>query len=392
MSAFVRAERREMTWESMYGTGPVRFYGGTTKALRLAAAYAAVSLVADMFSSLPQHVYQRTETSRRRVPTPDWLMRPAPGLSPIEWRYQYSTSLQLRGNAYGLVLTSGRARVEGVQWLHPDSVEVVPTAGGPVYYVRGEEHRPYSQGGDILHVREFIEPGSLKGLSPIRQFARDFELGHYAAEFGRRFFESGGTPTALLTAKSPRVSEVHAREAKKLFLESVSDGGLVTLPSEWDYKKLSIDPAEAQFLQTIKANATIIGVIFRVPPEDIGGEAGNSRTYGNREADAERFNVRKMLPHVARYENAIGEVLPEGQFVKLNMDALTRPNLLERTKVTTEQLRNGTLTLPEARAQEDRVPLTDAEIAQWQQWYATTKSESESIAESVSESITKEAK
>ena len=392
MSAFVRAEKREIGWEDVYGSGPVRFSGGRTKALQLAAVYAAVSLIADMFACLPQHVYESTPTTRRRIATPDWMLRPAPGLSPIEWRYQYSTSLQLRGNAYGYVVSNG-ARVLGVAWLHPDSVEPIKTGDGPRYRISGEAEleRPYSQGGRIIHVREFIEPGSIKGLSPIRQFARDFELGHYAAEFGRRYFESGATPTALLALKQGKLDEAQAREAKRLFLESVQDGGLVTLPGEWDYKKLSIDPAEAQFLATIKANATIIGVIFRVPPEDIGGEAASSRTYGNREADAERFNVRKMLPHVARYEGAMNELLPDGQFVKLAMDALTRPNLLDRTRNTTEQLHNGTLTLPEARALEDRAPLTDQQIEEWQQWYSTTKSESESLAESISTAITKEA-
>ena len=132
-------------------------------------------------------------------------------------------------------------------------------------------------------------------------------------------------------------------------------------------------------------------MIFRVPPEDIGGEAASSRTYGNREADAERFNVRKMLPHVTRYEGAINELLPDGQFVKLAMDALTRPNTLDRSRNTTEQLRNGTLTLAEARALEDRAPLTEQQIEEWQQWYSTTKSESESLAESISTAITKEA-
>lgn len=391
MSAFVRAEKREISWEDVYGVGSIRHYGGRTKALQLAAVYAAVSLTADMFSTLPQHFYEKTGSTRRPIDAPSWVLRPAPGLSPIEWRYQYSTSLQLRGNAYGLVI-SARGRIQGVQWLHPDSVEPISTDAGPRYRLNGggDLESPYSQGGRIIHVREFIEPGSIKGLSPIRQFARDFELGHNAAEFGRRFFEAGGTPTALLTSKTPRLSEETAREAKKLFMDSVKDGGVVTVPGDWDYKKLSIDPAEAQFLATIKANATIVGVIFRVPPEEIGGEAGNSRTYGNREADAERFNVRKMLPHVARYEGAIGELLPPGQFVKLSMDALTRPNLIDRVKITTERLRNGSITLHEVRALEDMPPLTPQEIEEWQQWYSTTKSESESLAESISTAITKE--
>jgi phage portal protein BeeE len=123
-----------------------------------------------------------------------------------------------------------------------------------------------------------------------------------------------------------------AAEAKALFRQSVADGGPVTLDMDWEYTKLTVSPDEAQFLATIKATATQIANIFRVSPEDIGGSAGDSRTYGNREADAERFNVRTMLPLVTRYELAMGELLRPDEYLKLNMDVLSRPNLLERSR------------------------------------------------------------
>lgn len=390
MSAFVRRETRDLAWEGVYGSGAINFLGGgRTKALRLASVYAAVSLIADMFSSLPQHFHERAGAARRPIPTPEWLANPAPGLSPFDWRYQYTTSLELRGNAYGYVV-GDLSRPSGMVWLHPDTVSPVPTATGPEYHLPSSVERPWSQGGRIVHVRKFIEPGSIKGLSPIRNFARDFDLGYFASEFGRKYFEEGATPTSLLTSKS-RLKPGQAAEAKKLFREAVADGGPVTLDQEWDYKKLSVDPAEAQFLATIKANATTIGTIFRVPPEDIGGEAGSSRTYGNREADAERFNVRTMLPHVTRYETAINELLGGGKFVRLSMDVLARPNLIDRVRANAEALRTGQLFHDEMRALEDRAPATPEQIAFWQENYQTVKSMAESITESVSESITKEA-
>ena len=74
MSAFVRRETSEIGWEDGYGTGPVQFSGGgRTKALRLSSVYAAVSLIADMFSLLPQHFYERTESARRKIPAPEWM-------------------------------------------------------------------------------------------------------------------------------------------------------------------------------------------------------------------------------------------------------------------------------------------------------------------------------
>lgn len=358
-------------WQPFVGSA------ASPQALRLAPVYAAVSLIADQFASLPLHVFERRDGARHKVPTPEWLTRPVPGLSSFDWRFQYTASLKLRGNAYGYVVGS-LERPEGVKWLHPDKVSIDESdPSKPQYRIGSTLEKPWANGGRIVHVREFVEPGSVKGLSPIAMFARTFEVGHYAADFGRNFFRKSAVPTSLLMAKNG-LKPGASREARDLFRAATEDGGPVVLDKDWSFEKLTIAPGEAQFLETIKANATTIASIFRVPPEDIGGEAGNSRTYGNREADAERFNVRTMLPHVTRFELAIGDLLPNNQFVKLSMDALTRPNLLDRVRANTEQLRNGTMTLPEARALEDRPPLTDEEIAQWQQWYSTTKSQSES--------------
>lgn len=386
--------KRDLEWGDVYpgwGAGSsVR-----SKPMRLVPVYAAVSQIADLFSTLPQHRYRGEAGKRVKLDLPRWLVKPDPRVDVFAWRYQFVTSIKLRGNAYGLVLGDSLTPA-GVRWLHPDAVDVDesdPT--GPRYYVNGhpEPLTRHSQGGQIVHIAEFVQPGSVVGLSPIAQFRQVFETAGYALDYGRDWFEKSAVPSALLTSKT-RLKPGQAREAKQLFIESVADG-LVTLDSEWDYTKLTVAPEEAQFLQTIKASATLIANIFRVPPEDIGGEAGSSRTYGNREADAERFNVRTMLPLVTRFELGISELLAEGEFVKLNLDALTRPNLLERSRANTENLRNGTLTLPEARANEDRSMLTAQEIEQWQEWYATRKSSSETVAEtvsqSVSEAITKEA-
>ena len=94
-----------------------------------------------------------------------------------------------------------------------------------------------------------------------------------------------------------------------------------------------------------------------------------------------------MLPHCTRYEEAMAELMEPDQYVKCAMDALARPSLLDRSRANTENLRNGTLTLPEARALEDRPPLTEQEIAQWQAWYQTNRTAAEGIAVDVAEQI-----
>ena len=387
--------RRSLDWGDVYGGSPgwsgVRFVGGKTTgpALRVAPVYAAVALIADQFATLPQHVFVGTDGARRKVDTPDWLRKPDPRVGLLPWLFQYTVSLKLRGNAYGLVFTAPNGRVAQVKWLHPDKVEVDETdAEGPRYRMsNGKVETLWSQGGRIIHVPEFVQPGSVVGLSPIQQFASTIETATAATEYGRNWFGKNATPTSLMMSKK-RLVQGQAKEAKRLMREAIADGGPVVLDGmEWDYTKLSVTPDEAKFLDTIRATATTIATIFRVPPDDIGGDAAASRTYGNREADAERFNARTLLPHCVRYEQAIGELLSPGEFLKCNLDALVRPSLLDRSRANTENLRNGTLTLPEARAQEDRPPLSAQEIEQWQAWYQTNRTVAETVAETVTQEI-----
>jgi len=379
VSLFVREERRDLTWGDVWGDNspPPLGPSGVTK---LAPVYGAVSLIADLFSSVPSSVLKETVDGDEPVATPDLLLDPDPYIEEMDWRYQFAVSLKLRGNAYGLTDPGRRF----LRWLHPDWVSVDESNPlKPRYYVAGYgEQIPVRRGGNLVHAREFIQPGSVKGLSPIAHFMSTFDVAQLAQEYGRRWFKKSSMPPSVLTTDAKLDSD-RLREARDDFVEATKDGLPVALPGGWDWKKITVTPEEAQFLSTIEASATTIATIFRVPAEDIGGKAGNSRTYSNREMDQELFNIRTLLPLGQRFAGAIRPLLPDGQKVSLFWDFLAQPGQLESARADSEELRNGTLTLDAARRRKGRKPLTQAEIDQWQQWYATTKSENESFATSV---------
>jgi HK97 family phage portal protein len=389
---FGKTETRGLTWDDVFGRSPgsvgVSFAGRHDAALAVVPVYAAVSLIADQFSVLPISCYQGGLLNSTKIKSPGFIDNPNPAITPMDWRYQLAVSLKLRGNAYGYITGSGEP--QNIIWIHPDRVQVNERGGEiPEYVIGGKPEHLWQHGGRILHVREFIQPGSVKGLSPIAQFRSTFETSAAASKFGLDYFNNSANPSGLLKSKG-KLKPGQAAEAKDIFIASSKGHEPVVLDSEWDWQSLAIQPEEAQFLATIKASATMVAAIFRVQPEDIGGESGNSKTYSNREMDQELFNVRTLLPLTTRVELALRVLLPDGQFVKFNMDALSRPNLIDRSKANTENLRNGSKTLAQVRKQEDEPPLTEAEVAFWQANYQTQKSAAESISEAVSTSITKE--
>src|SRR5215211_8316913 len=76
-------------------------------ALRLAAVWSCVALLAGSISTLPVHAYREGE--REPLATPPLLAQPAARTPLPDWLHQAMVSLLLRGNAYGLVVARSGA-------------------------------------------------------------------------------------------------------------------------------------------------------------------------------------------------------------------------------------------------------------------------------------------
>ena len=138
------------------------------------------------------------------------------------------------------------------------------------------------------------------------------------------------------------------------------------------YKPIQVSPSEAEYLDVIKATATQIAAIYGIEPEDIGGESGDSMTYSNIEHRAIAFATRTLRPYLYKFERAISRLLPERQYIRFNIDAIIRPDLMTRYKAHEMALRNGWLNRDEVREIEHREPIKGGKEHNWPP-YATQK-------------------
>ena len=79
-------------------------------ALRLAAVYACVRILAETMASLPLVIYQRRPDGGKDKVTDHWLYRlmakrPNRFQNPFEWREMLQGHMALRGNAYNQIIT-----------------------------------------------------------------------------------------------------------------------------------------------------------------------------------------------------------------------------------------------------------------------------------------------
>lgn len=376
MSIFRRKEQRSTgNWDALrgldfgHGGSPFRA-NNIEQALRLAPVYAATSLIADTFSMLPcaGYTFGRSGVRERLKPQPElcWAPHPLPWLTHVEWKHQFATSYLLRGNAYGQITAlDNMGRPSKIAWLNPDGVRVDETGRTPVYFYNEEEMDTTS----LVHIPWYPKPGSVVGLSPISLFKSVIETGGSAGDFGHNWFKSGSMPSGHLKYNNGTLDNAQVPVVKARFKAAVAGGDVFVSGNDWDWKALSVTADEAQFLQTIKATATTVATIFRVNPEDIGGETGSSLTYKTLELDQIRFQIRTIQPMFTRLEAHMTRLLPDYQYVKFNPDAMIRTDLRSRMEAYGIQLDKAIATNPEVRALEDRAPLTPEELEMWKEMY-----------------------
>jgi len=331
----------------------------TDSALRLSAVWACVRLLSDTVSTLPLHAYRRGE----RDPLPDLpplLRSPAAGMTLPDWLYACMTSLLVAGNCYGRVVARSGAGLlpAQVELLHPERVGVAVNGDGMVTYrLNGTELDP----ADVWHVRAYVFPGSVVGLSPIQYARQAVGLGLAAEKFGARFFGDGATPQGVLTTDQ-RVTTEQAEELRDRWdARHKGRRRIAVLGDGARFQPISIAPEESQFLETTKANVATIARFYGVPPEMVAGETAGHMAYTSPELRSLDLLTYAVRPWLVRLENAISALLPRRLTVRFNADAIVRVDLKTRYEAHEIGLRAGFLTLAEVRELEDRPPLPPAE-------------------------------
>lgn len=367
-----KAEARAISYGDVWSTGgDVSSITGDSinQALRLAPVYSATRLIADQFAAAPLRAFRTApDGSKARLDRqPSLLVAPSAVVSAFAWKYQAITSVLLRGNAVGIITgVDGTGWPTSVEWQNPDHCQVDESGPNPEFYVNGR----FVPRTSIVHIPGYVVAGSCWGASPLTAFKTVIETGIRAQDFGRDWFKNGAVPGGILKNTSQTIPPETAQAARERFKVATQGRELFVTGADWDYSTLSVPADEARFIETLKLTATQIANVYGVPPERVGGETGSSMTYGNREQDSLDLVTFALRPWFVRFEEALSALMPRPQYVKFNIDALVRADLITRMQAHEIALRNGLETNDEARAIEDRPPLTDAEREQWQNTYA----------------------
>jgi HK97 family phage portal protein len=350
---------------------PERTVAGTTgqpatpdRAMRFSAVWAALRLRSDLISTLPVDVFRRTSDGAQ-VPAPGSALftQPASGMRLDEWLYATQMDLDRYGNCFGHIVARDAAG-------YPLQVEPWPASEVRVrmdgyrirsYVYQREEFTPL----DVWHERQYAVAGLKVGLSPLQYAAWVIGAGLSAQEFGLDFYANGAHPTGTLRhTEAANLDPEALTVAKQRFKAATANRDIFATGKEWEFTPTMVDANTSKFLDAQSATAVDVCRYIGVPANSIDAVvSGQSVTYSNLSQRQLDLLVNFLGPAIIRREKALTAALPAPRFVKFNSDAMLRLDTTQRTDLVAKQIDSWVMTPDEARALENRPPLTEADIA-----------------------------
>lgn len=346
-----RTEQRTEGWEAWEAGGASP--GSAKDPTGLVPFYAAIRHIVDFLSTLPVDGYRVDGDSRTRMPALPPLLRRLndPGDIGIgNWVGQWAYGVAVHGNAVGWVTAvDGFGFPIGIRWLRrADWAYDDMTRQWRIFGIPAPRER-------IVHSPWIVPSGCTLGLSPVEHFQAFWNAGKAAQEYAD-VSRGGGTPPSHLKNNQMKLDPTAAREIQRRARKAFASGDPFVSGKDWDLTMITVPPNQAQFLNTLQLTANQTAAIFGIDPREIGGSATESLTYATDESRSLN-RANNMRPYLVRLENLLARLLPERQFIKLNVDATIRTDIKTRVEVEGLQIADGRMSVNEARALEDREPV-----------------------------------
>jgi len=331
-------------------------------ALRSIAVGSASDLFASLSSELPLGVFSGVGADRRQRQAPGYLDDPGGDqVGREDWAYRIMMSWLMRGNMMGDVLDRrGGVPVQVDVW-HPDScMPMIDYSNGGVVWTHNG--RPVDM-ETFVHRRVNPLPETVLGQSVISRHASQIALPLMAQRYGVQWFTEGAHPSGILSSDAVDVwalTDDQVKQIKNRFMAGLRGSREPALVGkQWSFKALQVVPEESQFLETLGASEAQCCRMFGPGvAEVLGYQSGGSLTYANVESRMTHLLVLSLGKWIRRLERMFSWMLPVGQYVILDRDALLESTTLARFQAHASALQNRWKVVNEVRAIEGLPPVT----------------------------------
>jgi HK97 family phage portal protein len=344
------------------------------------ATWACVSFWAGNIASLPITVQRGGPGG---VPVEDtghplyWLLHDSPNYDQSAydfWEFMVA-SIELRGNAYAEMVKRDDGFIISLNAVPPQLMSVSrDTSGALQYRWRDDAGDHLVRQENMLHIRGF-GGGPLGGVSPLAVCRRTFGVALAAERAAAAMFDNGVRPTGTLSTDAKLTLEQRQdfeRRLQERFVGAMNAGRPMLLDGGLKWEAISIDPHDAEMLDSRRFSVEDICRVFEVDPHLVGQTQGNTAlgsSITEQTLSVLKFKLRKRLK---RIEGALSKQLltradrSNGVAIRYNLEAFLRADSAGRSTFYQSALTSGWMTINEVRALEGLPPVPGGDVPRMQ--------------------------
>lgn len=252
---------------------------GNADPMRIGAVFRSVQVLADTVAGCPLKVYTDTSDDRSEVKLPV-LQAQRVGQTPFELWGLVVAHMALWGNAYVRKVYDGFGRIVELVPIEPwrvtvdtDDREGARLVGMPYVKRFTVDGKTQLTEREIMHIPGLTMNG-IKGLSVIGNLRRTFSLAASAEQVASRMYAGGMLASGVVSLPKTegnrgKLGDDDAMVLKRRWralnagMENASD--VIIMTEGATYSQLTMNPADAQFLETRKFSVTEIARLFGLP-------------------------------------------------------------------------------------------------------------------------------
>jgi HK97 family phage portal protein len=369
-----KAEKREGVTVTQSAPDFLRVFGleatasvSMEQALGVPAVWAAVNFIAGTVAGLPLHVYDKTETGKRRVratganPSVSMLHDAVnDSLSSFQWRYDMMVGVLTEGRFVTYIERNERGQPVNLFPLPNASVKMLPNGRKEYTHTAGGRSKTYPQ-EDVLDITFMLHSDLLRHRSPLRQCAVAIGKAVNANDYGSKLFKNGGLPA--FTLQGPFGTEKSAARAAENVAEATKEaarrgGNVLAIPIGHKLEPLGSDPEKMQLVETQRFAVEEVARIYSLPPTFL--QDLSRATFSNSEQQDLHLVKHTMKRWLEQLEAEMNlKLFGRGsrRIVEFNLDGLLRGDYKTRMEGNATAIQTGQLTPNEARSLDNREPM-----------------------------------
>ena len=327
-------------------------------ALKYSAVYGCVRILAETIASIPLNLYKRTKRGKTKLTENNLYnllhSQSNEELTSFSWREIVMAHVLLWGNHYSQILRDGYNRVKSLHPLLPERMkpERIKDRESTRYNKKQYIYQPLSgrkvilQPNEILHIPGLSFDG-LVGKSPLGWYREQIGLGLAMEEYSSRFFSgglsAGGIFTTPKSLKQPTYDRLK-QELKEKYTGLNKAFKTMVLEEDLKFSQVSVNPNDAQLLESKKFQLEEVARLFRVPLFML--QNVDRATFSNIEHLDIAFVVHTIRPWLVRIEQSLNMQLLSAKekknlFFEFVVDGLLRGDITARFNAYTQGIQNG---------------------------------------------------